>query len=708
MDYGDESYASGEDSLEGLNDVQEGIIDGAPIDDGALQDFLERGRSIRAVLHPLSNNSLAWISANAIPKDKSLLAVAPFEKIEANLYQASQSYNGEFSTEKTDLTLRLSEIYEDVQVTYNDNPDADLIDMVVKASTSYIERLDELMVVLTGTLESRGLNDEDEQLRSTLIDSLIVWRCAQAIYLAPRDSLLCDGLMSWVNSYDPKPSDEEGQDIMTAKNPFQHPGFWDYLSKGIVRGLFEMVSSCLSSSGLSNVDAATNRAIHDLCLLLKTYPRTSQYLGKPADFRDRHRIWRAKAAKAAKEIHIPDPEISSAFRQLYELLKGDKDALYRQCETWQECLAALALLYDPAGVRKPGDVRALFELITESDDFGLAIDRTWAPEDACAAFCSGNIPKATAKAGEVDLSSAAHLADLLEKVEILDDIRNGDLDLTLRDVLVLELGDFCLSQPGSWRAALTYWRTVGDVGIDSIQQVITRIPLSSQVDVDEILTVCNDLELRHEASQIETVWARKLALTGKLYQALVTYDRAENPLMIDTMNWRLFRDSLLVGHATAQDEELEAALQTPETTSSTTISVLLAPYATLMTLYTLKASNEAPEAALHLSALLKSPDVPKEYMSILMAEMLPFLEPTVDAFTLRDIYDMLAAIEDFYDSKQFSQGLELLTSSMQVPSTSTEIPDWRTCITPKFDARDVLALVRLRVAKAIAHKFCKS
>lgn len=710
MDYGDESYLSGDDSVISAEETPERTVEGAPIDEDALAQFLGRGRSIKAVSHPYLSTGLAWISTATKGKDTSSVSNSDFKPIESSVFQLPDEYTGSFAQQRSQLTSDCAELYEELQSSYNEDLDAEVDKMVSAASRQYRHRISKTLEELSRVAEGEGLSEVDEVWQQTLFDTIAVWQCAEAIYMPlHRDSLLCDGLMDWVNRMDPRPTQQDGEDIMTTRKPYLHPGFWDYVSKGILRGLFEMVGTCLQNSGLSEVDSATSRATNDLCLLLRTCPRAVTYPTNVQDFKDRHRVWRAKVLRASKELNLADQEVSAAFRQVYELLRGDKDAVYRQSDSWQECLAALALLFDPSGLRAAKDVRALFEMVTESDDFGLSVDRTLPSEEACAAFCGELIPKAITKSKSVDLSLAALLSDLLDKVEVLEDIRSGELDLTIREVLALALGDACITEPTTWKAAVTYWRSAGEVGIDSVQQVLPRIPIRTQLEVDEILSICHDLEMFDEASEIETVWARQLENQGKYNDAINAYDRAENARQIDRLNWVLFEQSLLLGKPFATDAALADVLQSPQNTSSSRIAVLMAPYATLSMFYYLKTTNDQVGASTHLAALLKSPDMPKNFLAVLMAEMLPLLGQVQEAtFNLRDIFDILAAIEDFVDSDQYAAGLELLSQSMKRPAQDgAGMPDWRAGLTERLGAQDVISLLRLQISRYMAARFLR-
>lgn len=79
---------------------------------------------------------------------------------------------------------------------------------------------------------------------------------------------------------------------------------------------------------------------------------------------------------------------------------------------------------------------------------------------------------------------------------------------------------------------------------------------------------------------------------------------------------------------------------------------------------------------------------------------------------MKDVIDVLAAVEEFYDSTYVREGLNLLSEAMKnrldtFDNPSVSIADWRSQIPSNFEPPDVLALVRLRIAHSISAGFCE-
>lgn len=695
----DLDYDSEGSSLVEAPESGEVVLEGAPIAAGALDGFLQRGRCIKAQLHPCLDAGFSYISSTGA-KD-----AASFLPDEAQAFRFSAARSGSVAVDFVHLADNCSDAFDELAFAYNDDPDADVVELVGKASKSYRDAYELALQVISAR---EDLDAQDELEYGAINDMSSVLMCAEAIYLTGRDSSLSDSLMMWLNRSDPRPATAEGEDVMSSRAPYLHPGFWDYVYKGILRGLSSMVGACLDASGLLDIDMPTAQAVRDLSLLLQTWPRIGTYPGNARDYAARYKQWRTKVIAFGKNIRLPDSELEAAFSLAGQLLRGDKEVVLRYSETWQEAVAALALLFDPVGTKAPKDVRALYEMVTQDDEMALMVDTTLPSEAACAALCIGNGPKAVRETKDVDELGAALLADMLEKIEILEDVRSAD-DLTIRDILVLGAGDKLIGMQGGWKAAVLLWKTVADAGVDRIALILPRLRFHNFDDVGYVLWLCDDLGLDEESRDIETVWARSRESAQQHYEAALSYDRADQPQLLDRLNWTLFTSALITGEPSA-DPQLAAALEAPTEVASRALATLLAPYATLSTFIRLKSVGDRHGAARHLAALLRFPELPKKYVAVLMAEILPLVLNVKGppSFSRRDLFDSLAAIEEYYDSDTQVEATKLLAEAMATPArtASSGIVDWRALVQPEqFTPDEVLALVRLHLARAIATSF---
>lgn len=466
-------------------------------------------------------------------------------------------------------------------------------------------------------------NDEaDQDILMTLVDSYTLLHCIEAIYLNLGDKNYSELIIEWVNRSDPQPSQEDGLAIMTSRTPCLHPRFWPYVHKAALRGLFKQVISCLQQSDIESIEPKAAEVINMTIDILETFPSFK----KPFDDKNilKWRHWRGKVINCIRTLKLDNLEISSSFRYLFEIISGDRDAIFRESDTWQECLGALILLNDPINCRTVKDIYRIYDSVVKGED-SFTVDETLPVESACAALFYGNIPKAMIQALQIQSGIAAHIADLLLKAGILEEFETNEYPLSLRDYLVLSYADQLITNQDTWKIALIYWKTVPEIGIRRIKTVLPQIPLTSDERTEEVLSFCEQFHLDEEACMIASIWAKELERKKKLGSAVLLYDRVNNSYQIDQINWFLFETSLIQGYPVVVDQLMETFLMSPYS-SSRSIASLLAPYAILNKFYQLKIEGKRCAAAHYLASLIKAVDIPKKYMLLLLTEMLFFLD----------------------------------------------------------------------------------
>ncbi|QSL64994.1 hypothetical protein MERGE_002298 [Pneumocystis wakefieldiae] len=629
MDFQDTSY---EEQEEASNITY--IAPDAPIESGKLKEWRDRRRTLKVVTHPLLNVAISWISAVDIYGEAREKQVCAFSAEESTLYTLHTP--GFFLNP---CQVRLSNImcnyFEELQMLYQNleykffDPKEMLLGSSQSLIPSFFNRICKSYRIST----ENCINEYKNDVLMTLVDSYTLLYCVEAIYLNSDDRNYSELIVEWVNRSDPQPSQEDGLEIMTSRTPCLHPGFWPYVHKG----LFKQVISCLQQSGIESVEPKAVEVIDTTIDILETFQSSRKSFGNENILKWRH--WRGRVISCIRTLKLDNLEISSAFRCLFEIISGDRDAIFRESDTWQECLGALILLNDPLNCKTVKDIYRVYDSVVNGED-SFTVDETLPVESACAALFSGNIPKAMIQAAQIQSGIAAHIADLLLKAGILEEFETNEYPLSLRDYLVLNYADQLITNPDTWKIALVYWKTVPEIGIQRIKIVLPRIPLTSNERTDEVLAFCDQFHLNEEACMIASIWAKELERKKKLGSAVLLYDRVNNSYQIDQINWFLFETSLIQGYPANVDQLMETFLESPYSSSSRSIASLLAPYAILKTFYQLKFQGKRCAAAHYLASLIKAVDIPKKYMLLLLAEMLHFLDDSLPrAFTMRDIFD---------------------------------------------------------------------
>ncbi|KTW29844.1 hypothetical protein T552_01048 [Pneumocystis carinii B80] len=710
MDFQDTSY-----------DEQEEVVDftyvapDAPIEAGKLKEWRDGRRTLKVVIHPLLNMAISWISIvdfHKRPKEKQEYVFSPEESVLYTVHTPVFFLNScqvRLSNVMSNYFGELQMLYENLEYKFFD-PKEMLLGSSQSLIPSFFNRICKSYRVAMEEAINEYKNDDemDQDILMTLVDSYTLLYCVEAIYLNSDDRNYSELIVEWVNRSDPQPSQEDGLAIMTSRTPCLHPGFWSYVHKAALRGLFKQVISCLQQSGIETVEPKAAEVIDITIDILETFQSYRKSLRNDNILKWRH--WRGRVISCIRTLKLDNLEISSAFRCLFEIISGDRDAIFRESDTWQECLGALILLNDPLNCKTVRDIYRVYDSVVKGED-SFTVDETLPVESACAALFSGNIPKAMIQAAQIQSGIAAHVADLLLKTGILEEFETNEYPLSLRDYLVLNYADQLITNPDTWKIALVYWKTVSEIGIQRIKTVLPQIPLTSDERTEEVLAFCDQFHLHEEACMIASIWAKELERKKKLGSAVLLYDRVNNAYQIDQINWFLFETSLIQGYPANVDQLMETFLESPYS-SSRSIASLLAPYAILNTFYQLKFEGKRCAAAHYLASLIKAVDIPKKYLLLLLAEMLSFLDDSLPrAFTMRDIFDCTAAIEEFQslilkeDCIKLFNKAKSCNSYLQNSQLSQNSDNWRHKINQNINENNILALVRLQITKTIARGF---
>lgn len=187
------------------------------------------------------------------------------------------------------------------------------------------------------------------------------------------EGLLGEELLDWVNAVDTAPNNEQGNEIMQTKEPYQHPSFWPYINRCLLRGFHLPASSFLRT-----LQSHPHAPISKLALLLSThlslFPRSHNTASYPLDhqFLTAHKTWlgRFRAELAAFVGGKPRGKWFETgvtgesgggrgewtiweddFRAVIELMEGRVERVLEESADWREALGAWGVLVD-VGLRR--------------------------------------------------------------------------------------------------------------------------------------------------------------------------------------------------------------------------------------------------------------------------------------------------------------------------------------------------------------------
>ncbi|KAK9473076.1 nucleoporin Nup85-like protein, partial [Dipodascopsis tothii] len=649
----------------------------APIAAGNLKVWQDSGRTLKFIQHPLLYRGVAWIAHKQAPH-------APAFAEETKLYPAdvgSQIYSATYSKFVADAHEVFLKVGEMDPVS-GGAP-------VAAPSATYFSTYARMFVQLLRAA-CRSMPDLDG-----LVDATGLAECVFAVHFVHPDQHRAESVMEWVNRSDPQPTQDETRDIMTTQVPHDHPGYWGFVQKLAMRGLFVQCASSLEQGGVSAADPAAAKAVAAAARVLRAAPRGP-------GFEQQHRRWRSEVLALADTVAaVADARVRRGLTGFADILRGDTKTILAVAETWQEAVGALLLLHDPA----PGRIEEYFAAATEA----LPVDETLVWESGCAAAMAGDIARALARAEELDVCVAAHLADFCDRQGLLDDFFDeAALNLpTFRDWLMLKHGENCCSNPATYFVGVDYLQDTDCAdGVAMICKTITAVPLTAQDTVTRLLAICRELGLADAYDVICTTWSRRQLQAGDVGGALVSLDAAGKAPQIRAVVWDLLEEGLVYG-AAEPDAVLGAMLAAPDACPPL-VRECLAPYAVFHEFVAARADGRAAEAGHLLASLVQFPYMPPAIVGLFVGEWLTLLDKTCAAAVAVD--DLVATLNVLYVWQKDSLGACRATIDRALGAARdglvTDPADWRLRFADRVASPDdLIKTFRIAAAHKIARAF---
>ncbi|WWD09982.1 hypothetical protein V865_008114 [Kwoniella europaea PYCC6329] len=464
-------------------------------------------------------------------------------------------------------------------------PDAETIMHMRRLADLYLDQLGEL----------KANQDIDIELRARFTASYNILNLAEVLYLpvdGKGEGLVGEEILDWVNDVDPAPDNSQGNEIMSTQNPWDHPLFFPYISRCILRG-FQLPAASFLKSLSKHPNSSISKLSSMLSQHLSIFPRSTEERWRvDLDFLQAHKSWLAKfkaelisfTQSKQKGQWFGEDEyksIENDFRVIIDLMEGKPQRILDEASDWREALGAWGILVD-VDMRRD-HLPEIMSMILDK----IPVDTT-VPEDAIqSALCSADIIKALMGCYDIDVWLSAHLGDLLDKLELIPDDEER-FEIPLRDYFLLEYTEILQNNPkysAFWRVICDYLNYAGQEGRNRLKSHILRISISLDgvsksearkdkadgMDVeepedgrgeqtkemaeavrllDEVRAACGEFKLEEEFKMISQILASKLIRKGE-------YGMAASMSMMAGDGWALSRiaEKILDSYIMDGDEE---------------------------------------------------------------------------------------------------------------------------------------------------------
>ncbi|KAJ3058889.1 hypothetical protein HK102_010260, partial [Quaeritorhiza haematococci] len=445
-----------------------------------------------------------------------------------------------------------------------------------------------------------------------------VWQCCETVFFnADRTAPVGEDLLRWLNENRPAPTREDCNEIMTFIVPHEHPMFWPYVHKCILRGLFHAAASMLqkypqptdgrstAAAGVgSRSSASNNNIVAILIRLLHTIPRTSTYPSRK-EFQAKWHQWRTECAYYYSEdalrplvTHAPDYD---HFRKAIGIIAGDEEVILDLSSDWQEALVASIVFTRP--LTQAHEIPEVVSSVVDDEELKKA-----SPLDqALAAFLRRDVSRGIRFVARIDWWLVAHLTDILEKggwveggVEL---VRDPD-QCGLCEWFLVAYAGMLTGHRSLWRVGLEYLaRGCPRFGKAYLEDAVMRVPLfdvgrttTTGVDSSSALTsfnakkfqklvgFCERHGLHDQVRSLHRIVARWKYRMGRMGEAILHYHQAGDSRKVARVAEELLIDEYskkplpTLPTPTHMDIDHNPTATTQETTTTTSdVSLRYAP-----------------------------------------------------------------------------------------------------------------------------------
>ncbi|PPR01778.1 hypothetical protein CVT24_001801 [Panaeolus cyanescens] len=451
---------------------------------GKFDELVDQGVTLSASLSP-ADNSFCVYPTPAVPGNAANETDRDFPTYFASLNAVPSSERRLFLTDTLIIFAAFQNLFKSAppeDETWYEKEET--INLVRKLAIDYVNFIKECWVHASQPItRPEPLQYSADHYRSlyTCFSLFVVLYLPEPGYeMAP----VGDELMEWLNTHFIEPSTEEGDQLSGLEKPWEDEGFWPYLTRSILRGLTKASLFFLGSLE-RHPSEDLQRLTSALIPLVESQPRLVDFNAE-REFAYATRRWHDKIKALRLDLDkVPEDNRYDDFDNWWDklsdivgVLEGRSEVLQRVCEDlgadWKEMVVAWTIFIDPR-MRRQEVPDVVFQIISE-----LPPDPTDLEDMIHVDLFSGQAPDAVEHALALDPWLAAHLADIMEPMKIIESGVDEDSQLTIRDRHVLEYAEYLHSDPALWRITVDYMYSCKDIGKSRADEILLRVPLRLQ------------------------------------------------------------------------------------------------------------------------------------------------------------------------------------------------------------------------------------
>lgn len=690
--------------------ADEYLLEDAPIRYGNIRQWQEQNRTLMAQLDGVSTDGVAWIAAKNTMKHRieGQGVDRPVEEL--------QLYPLEIPDSKFAVIKK---------------------DMLVEAHSIMIEFYDRISQILFGEKYLHGnlcyeyMNIIDELIQSaaeydgsdTILQLGIITSLIKISLFKNESRSFALDFTEWLRKYDSERiSSKDIEVALAGRQVYMNDSFWDMVYRLAASGMNIVCEDCLSFAfeKFDETDEDFMTCLKHVKQLLVSHERALESI-------DSFVQWRQAAINGAEEVSLTlkSGYLKSRMLTLSRILHGDIRSLTQATSNWYQLMGAQLLYIDPLmeSARKFCDVAL--------ENWPLQEPEIW--EVVLYHLFHGELLKVLQLMQAVDPSFASIVAEL---ININGDFKKtyGDMDIDYNSViqwsfishcqeclaqneipLLITTVDFLEAKFQFLYNMITQYSTSSDTPYDiykardfcasileMIGEYIPHIPLESKEVLEWAVAKSESFVNRKTSLQLFGIYASSAASDGRYYEALSVLDIPGDLDRMRVLCWSMF-ERVLVANQIIDDEDTLLMVQSAPEGFSPELRECVSPFAVLMN-YGIALRTEQFQLAADMGfTLVNFHQMKKEYILLLIAMMIPLMEPEAHVyFSNQRIFRLLSCIDYWQhhaDQNIVEKGESLLRAALLQGGETYQEMDWRIKFDSSATSHEIFSRARQLLAR---------
>ncbi|XP_071443844.1 nuclear pore complex protein Nup85 [Hetaerina americana] len=488
-----------------------------------------------------------------------------------------------------------------------------------------------------------------------------IWHLCEILFIniTPGDTILPQ-LLEWIRFHFPKCDQQTNRVVASIEGTSSsnlvgsggaesHPEYWQALNGLVLQGRVGEARGLLRLHSSSRQDPF--RALDEA---LRTMPVYAVYGGLSVnEFEMRWKCWQVSCNNKI------DAGVFSSWPQLefIALILTGHDGAFneavKECESWEQLLAAWLLYTDPT-VKSFHLGSHAQQCISQFRGHGGRAAIPKPVDSLIISLMESNLHQVIKQLQQTAESGwfATHLTDLLYhcgRLNILDGQQNN-VAHKLREFLLLDYGTMLLGHHSLWQVGVSYLDHCPNSGEPCLSLLLPQVPLTSEKRAIKVIQIAKQRDLRHVVLTTCKVMGKRALARGQCGLALAWALRSEDAGFATHLADRFLEGYSSLGEFASESHSYLDLLD--NLGSCMLISgrlTFLGKYCEFHRLYN---AGDFREAAALLVSLLSSHLAPKYFWMTLLMDAVPLLESNDVALTSDDSYALMHCLEELISDKQ--------------------------------------------------------